>query len=262
MLRHLEDRPAPALLDLLESQPELSVRVRALWRAYGTGQTFFDVWAQDGARACLARLDDAFFLVDGGADYEEIASFLNLTPYFTALIAEETAACRVAEQLTGPCRVDRRHLLRRQTARPRRPEGGTVDFRPDLRSVYAVMSSYFTVPGGFASWYTDMSHRIRHGCARAFLVRSQERPVSVCMVSAQSGRAGLISSVVTLPDFRRRGFAGALLDTVCAELLGGGRTPVLECREPLLPFYHTLGFSRVCPVAEVLIGRAESAGPG
>lgn len=260
MLRHVEGRPAPALLDLLESQPELSVRIRSLWRAYGTEQTFFDIWAQDEGRACLARLDDAFFLVDGGADYEEIAWFLNLAPQFADLIAEETAARRVAERLPAPWRLDRRHLLRQETAGAHRLEGAAVDFRPDLRSVYGVISSHFTVPGGFVSWYTDMSHRVRHGCARAFLVRAGERPASVCLVSAQSGNAGLISSVVTLPEFRRRGFAGALLDIVCAELLGGGRRPVLECREPLLPFYQKRGFSLVCPVAEVHTDRAETDG--
>lgn len=254
MLRHLDGPPAPELVALLDGQPELSVRIRALWRAYGAGQNFFDVWVQDEARACLARLDDTFFLVDGGADYEEIASFLHMAPYFTALIAADRAARSVADRLPAPVAISGRHLLgRRAPVRKRRPAGGTIDHRPDLRSVYAVASSHFAVPGGFAPWYTDMSHRIRHGCARAYLMRAGGKPVSVCLVSAQSGQAGLISSVVTLPDYRRRGYAGALLASACADLIADGRMPALECREELLPFYRGLGFAEVCLVAELRV---------
>ena len=135
MLRHLDGPPAPELVALLDGQPELSVRIRALWRAYGAGQNFFDVWVQDEARACLARLDDTFFLVDGGADYEEIASFLHMAPYFTALIAADRAARSVADRLPAPVAISGRggslaflsfHVTRLSSASFRHPSFSQV----------------------------------------------------------------------------------------------------------------------------------------
>lgn len=258
MLRLIDKAPDRALNATLEAHPELSVRIGALWQAYGPGRNFFNVWLQDGDRACLARLDDVFFLVDGtvdingGTDWEEIASMLRMSPEFSCLLTTETAARRVAERLGSPVSVGTRRLLRMDTLpRGPRPAGVTIDRRPDLRSVYRVAASFFPMPGGFIAWYTDMSHRLRHGCARAYALWTDGAPASVCLVSAQSGQAGLISSVTTLPACRGRGFASALLHAACADLLQSGRTPILECRPELLTFYRERGFREFCPMAEL-----------
>ena len=251
MLYHLDEAGMPALLPLLDRRPEQSVRIRALLQAYGTGRGFFCVWVQDGCRACIARLESSFFLVDlGGADYEEAAFFLEFNPFFTCLAGEAEAISRAAVFFSSPCHIRRNRLMRWEGPPPPCGSDG-IDRRPDLKEVYRIMTAQFPLPGGFAPWYTDLSHRIRHGCARAYLMREAGRPVSTCLVSAESPLAGLISAVTTLPDCRGRGYASALLAAACADLRDAGRRPVLECREAMIPFYERLGFEEDFDVAEL-----------
>ena len=259
MLYHLDESGMPSLLPLLDRCPEQSVRIRALLQAYGTGREFFCVWVQDSSRACIARLESSFFLMDlGGMDYEEAAFFLEFNPFFVCLAGEAAAVSRTAAFFSAPCRVERNRLLRCECAPP--GSAAAIDRRPDLREVYRVITAQFPLPGGFAPWYTDLNHRIRHGCARAYLLREAGRPVSACLISAESPLAGLISAVTTLPDCRGRGYASSLLAAACADLLADGRRPVLECREAMIPFYSRLGFADTAAVAELRVDNPKKAG--
>ena len=260
MLYHLDEAGMPALLPLLDRRPEQSVRIRALLQAYGTGREFFCVWVQDGCRACIARLESSFFLVDlGGADYEEAAFFLEFNPYFICLAGEAAAVSRTAAFFSAPCAVECNRLMRWEGPPPIYERDG-IDRRPDLKEVYRIITAQFPLPGGFAPWYTDLNHRIRHGCARAYLLREAGRPVSACLVSAESPLAGLISAVTTLPGCRGRGYASSLLAAACADLHTAGRRPVLECRESLVSFYRRLGFEEDFDVAELRVSNLKKAG--
>lgn len=110
--------------------------------------------------------------------------------------------------------------------------------------------------GEFTPWYVDVSHRIRHGCARAYLLRSGEEPVSVCLISAESDSAGLLSGVATNPRFRRHGFAGELVGRACRDLTARGKLPVLECLPSLSGFYGGLGFYKFSTVEQLRTGNA------
>ncbi len=255
MLNRVPPGKTARLLRRLHISPAYGVRVGALALAYD-GMPFFAVWRQENA--LLARLESSFFLCGESSDPEELAAFLQFNPYFCRLRGEAGSVERVARRLELPHRVERFLLMacRSPVEAPTAP----VERTADLRAVYAVMRAVageqFALPP-FEAWYADMSHRIRHGCGRAYLLREADAPAAACMVSAEDETAGLLSGVATAPDFRRRGFASAVLARACGDLLEAGRLPVLECRRELAEYYALRGFE---PVGEEAALQVETPG--
>jgi hypothetical protein len=256
MLTHLRSNETEKIQKKLAEKSTLSVRISALLKAYGTEQHFLNVWHQN-YDSVLARLESSFFVCVGqNADFEELAFFLQFNPYFGSVTGGTDAIEGIAGFFAGGYALRRFDLMARSTDK----KGGQVDIpvdaAPSLREVYAVMRQAedgdFTV-GEFPPFYVDVSHRIRHGCARAYLLKQGELPVSACLVSAESDLAGLISGVVTLPAQRGRGFAGAVVQRACNDLLDAHKLPMLECLPNLTGYYERLGFEKVGSTATLTV---------
>ena len=59
----------------------------------------------------------------------------------------------------------------------------------------------------------------------------------------ENGAWQMIFGLNTLPEYRRRGVAAALIETLCAAARAQGRRGVvLTCKEHLLPYYAKFGF--------------------
>lgn len=250
---------AAKLMPLLNQVPEISVRLGALLRAYGTGRSFFNVWVQNDYKAALFRLESTFFFLDlGESDYEETAFFLNFNPYFKRLAGEYGALTKLAQLMPGDLTLTRTNLMiYRGTGRSNNSGHAETDGRlslcrsPDLKTVYGLIAQALPQEADFTAWYADLSHRIRHGCARAYLLRCEEKPVSACLISAESDRAGLISGVCTQSAYRAKGFASAMLASVCDDLASSGKIPVLECADELMSFYERLGFQKAGEIGDL-----------
>lgn len=245
MLRRVTEIETDKLQEVLNFEPESNVRLAALVKAYGIGRQFFNVW-QSGWETVLARFETSFFInANEDADFEEIAFFLKFNPYFRRLSGKADAVLKLKNFIGGCKSLDFDFM----TCVMQTYSGGKyeIETSPGLKAVYEVMekarSAEFSV-GKFVPWYADVSHRIRHGCARAFLLRVNEKPVSACIVSAESDKAGLISGVATVPEFRKNGFASAVVEKACRELINCGKRPVLECLPPLSNYYERLGFKK------------------
>ncbi len=248
MLTRVKESEIEKINELLSASPAFNVRLCALLKAYGTRQPFFNVWRQD-FDFVVARLENSFFIsANKNVDFEEIAFFLRFNPYFHRLVGESSVAAQVAAYLGG----DISHNIFDCMAYNGKIEKESlnqflIESCADLKAVYEVMKSSesgdFTV-SEFMPWYADVSHRIRHGCARAYLLRTESEPVSVCLVSAESDSVGLISGVATKPDFRGRGFASAVTLQACSDLRDCGKLPVLECLPALASYYGRVGFEK------------------
>jgi ribosomal protein S18 acetylase RimI-like enzyme len=255
MLTRIKESEIEKLEEALSADPVFNVRLSALVRAYGTGHPFFNVWRQEWD-VVLARLESSFFIYAGeNADFEEIAFFLQFNPYFRRLAGKSQILKQVTSFLgDGYELCDFDCMVYREKVKNQPAQCVIIDSEPDLKSVYEVMKSTesadFTV-GEFMPWYADVSHRIRHGCARAYLLRVNSEPVSVCLVSAQSDGAGLISGVATKSNFRGRGYAAALTSKVCFDLKTCGKLPVLECLPFLADYYVRVGFEKIDTVTVI-----------
>lgn len=258
MLTSVDKNMAATLMPLLDRSPELSVRLAALLRAYGTGRGFFNVWVQNDYKAALFRLEGSFFFLDlGDADFDETAFFLNFNPYFKRLAGEYDTLVKLSQLMPDHLTLSRTNLLRRSpggggAGGPAEADGRlSLSRSPDLKAVYSLTAEVLPQEAEYAAWYTDLSHRIRHGCACAYLLCCEGTPVSACLISAESGRAGLISGVCTRPGYRGHGFASAMLTNVCDDLADSGKLPVLECADELIPFYQRFGFQKAGETGEL-----------
>ncbi|MFT8888159.1 MAG: GNAT family N-acetyltransferase [Ethanoligenens sp.] len=240
MIARIDDEQAARLAPLFTRRATESVRIAALLDAYGTGHAFFSTYLQNEGHAVLAQIDDTFLLMDCGADYAELACFMQWNPYFLRLMGAYRPLETIAALL--PNGTLHRHVqMTAYAAMPSKTPAIQIDRHPALRDIYAVEGTTSTA---FDVWYADISHRIRHCCARAYLVRMDGEPVAACLISAESRWAGLISSVATKEQWRGRGLATALVNAACADLIGCGKLAVLECEFSLCQFYSQLGFLR------------------
>lgn len=122
------------------------------------------------------------------------------------------------------------------------PEGDetALECSPALDRVYGIISRSFPETD-YGLWYTDASHRIRHGISKAYLYRDS----CTAFVELAEHNTAYISCVSTLPDMRGRGFASQLLGLISRKYSARG----IECRlwalEPAWRFYRHIRLSEI-----------------
>ncbi|NQX44887.1 GNAT family N-acetyltransferase [Paenibacillus tritici] len=82
----------------------------------------------------------------------------------------------------------------------------------------------------------------------------QGRAVSMANLAHQSFRHGRINEVFTLHEFRKQGYASAVVAELCAELLNSGLTPMLyaDAANPdSNKVYQSIGFKRTGSIADL-----------
>lgn len=236
-------------------------KIVALLDAYA-GQPFFECWRTENGVA--ARLDGSFFYAHLPAAFREpvpdgsLAADASdeLTAFFTSFPALRSLSGPVPtlRGISGSGLFQSIYTewnvltFSRPITDPDPdvlPDGDRFDPAPKLAQVYEVLSA---CPDGdvrigpFKPWYVDMSHRVRHGCARAVLLRGPDGGArGCCVVGFETARAGILGVAVP-PAFRGHGRAASLLRRTCADLAGAGKTPLLECTQLLLPYYRAQGF--------------------
>ena len=94
----------------------------------------------------------------------------------------------------------------------------------------------------FESWYVDASHRIRHGCAKAFTLNVNEEIVSSGIFSSIYNNDAILTSVLTLPEFRRMGYGSALVSSMDA---CWGTVYLMRDKDKNEEFYKKLKFENV-----------------
>lgn len=86
-------------------------------------------------------------------------------------------------------------------------------------------------------WYTDMSHRIRHGVSKTYMYNN-----SCTAVDFETDSAVFVSNTATLPESRGKGDAAALLRAVAYDAEAKGKTPYLRCYDTAADYYDKIGF--------------------
>ncbi|MBQ6569329.1 MAG: hypothetical protein IJL87_03640 [Clostridia bacterium] len=88
--------------------------------------------------------------------------------------------------------------------------------------------------------YVDISHRIRHNFLYTAVFRKDGIPVS-CACAHISGGDALISTVYTLWQHRKNGFAAEVLNFLCEKF--ADKNIFLMCERTLTEYYKKSGFS-------------------
>lgn len=232
MIKQAKEADLPYLQRLAKRSP-FGLKIWGEVSAYGLRQDFLPVWVQtrgEKVTAVLSRIGDTVTLeAEENADFHELGVFCRMMGRYLFVRSELAGAFHKKA-------LDEGAVL----CHP----GGGLDFsgeNPPLSEVYRVLSACreeFPHLPPFEDWYVDMSHRIRHGAARAFLSKEQ---TSCALLTVCTAEGAILSGAATVPACRGRGGASRLMKRICES----GETIFLFCERKLLPFYLPLGFREV-----------------
>lgn len=116
-----------------------------------------------------------------------------------------------------------------------------VDFNPNLPDVYKILSEGFPNISDFSLWYTDTSHRCRHGISRTFTYRNSTTASAIFNIED----VVLIGQVATTESARGRGYARDFLKWLAGFFNGLGKKAYLMALDIRVSFYREIGFLEV-----------------
>ena len=182
--------------------------------AYGLSRPFAQFWT-DGA-AAYGMLDGVMRIAGAVEDPEEARSFLGAVGAAQVVCSAENGA------RLGLRAAARGAVLEKDLA------GAPAPAEPaPVRAVYEVLAAN-GMAGDFEPFYLDLSHRLRHGAVAA-------------AAAALAGESALVTAVAVLPAEQGKGYGGAVLRAVEAQL-GGCRVYLLRAEHENERFYARRGY--------------------
>jgi len=116
-----------------------------------------------------------------------------------------------------------------------------VDFDPYLPDVYKILSEGFPNISDFSLWYTDTSHRCRHGISRVFTYKN----CTTASVVFDIGNEVLIGQVATKIEARGSGYAREFLKWLALFLNNLNKRAFLLALDVRVSFYNEIGFKEI-----------------
>ncbi len=95
----------------------------------------------------------------------------------------------------------------------------------------------------FSGWYTDASHKIRHGLIHGKYIEKDGKIVSVALTSGETDKIAVISSVATLSDYRKQGLGKKVVLALAQSL--GKDVFLLTDNENTMHWYEGMGFEQI-----------------
>lgn len=117
----------------------------------------------------------------------------------------------------------------------------SVEFNPKLTDVYKILNEGFPNIADFSLWYTDTSHRCRHGISRVFTYKG----CTTASVVFDIENDILIGQVATKIESRGSGYAREFLKWLAKFFNNLGKKAFLLALDVRVSFYREIGFREV-----------------
>jgi len=220
-------------------------RISAYYSTYGIELPFALFYIQEndeGVTAAICKIDEAITLCcEENADFEELAEFLNAIGYESIMCSID-----VCDQLKSEPKKTGSVVEFKGSLKTSQKCDNILTSGFDLTAIYDILKhSDFAGLSERLPWLSDVSIRVKMGTATAIAAGENGRAVACAMILFETGRAALIGSVATLPEFRGKGFAGELVTFLAAGIAAKNKRAELLCAEgSIIEFYNRLGFIR------------------
>lgn len=221
--------------DCWEQRDLFSVRILALLKSYGVGYNFASYYRQviDGkVTAILSRLDNDYTMaLTDDFDNGELVHFFCITGYGTILCDDRfLMGSRYEEGAVMCCRKKIESAM----------QGAVIDEYPKLMDLFNFVDYNNQ---DFKSWYVDISHRVRHGTAKAYTLNVDGSIISSGILSSIYDDCAVLTAVRTADEMRGMGYGSCLVSNICCDIKG----TVFLMRDMELNenFYKRLGFENI-----------------
>lgn len=251
MIRLVGEDTFPLLLKYCENSP-IGLGICGTAKSYGLAVPFAEYWLQwdneESITGAAARLDSSLHVLMGEKSCkEEMYSFLSMLPGIKRMISPpmegvEAYGWKMSSQgRLYLLRIPPSKALELEREKKIFPVETAAELFPLLTMGGQGLDSHKPDDQAF---YTDLSHRLRHGQLYACGIRQGERLICAGMLMAQAGSLSLIGGLVTVEAFRRQGLAGSVVRHLCKQAVENGRLPCLLARPEVFHFYEGLGFTQ------------------
>lgn len=212
------------------------LRIKALFKVYGLGRSFIKFYSNETGEVLICIQNNAAFL--------HIAKAENIS-----LLAAEAAgflSMTVNEIMTQtPLNLEGYELFSGNIYALKKWENITLQNTSDsLQEGYNLLSKIFTDcinSTTYNSWYTDMSHRIRHGMSKIY---SYDGACSATVYLNDKGTI-VIAQLGTIKEKRGMGYAKKLLYHIAANTKNTKEVLLFSQDEHSDKFYEHIGFKPV-----------------
>ena len=235
MIARIDRKTAERLLK--DARDVFALKIASNMQAYD-GYDFHSLYAGQGV--LIGRYyNDLVIRTKGGVSEEtaeELSLFLRVCGFRSALCPTEIGV-RLAD---AGWKTEENVLLKFACAFI--PEGEElvpfedITVNPALDQVFPIIKDGFP-DVEYDGWYTDMSHKVRHGIAEIYLYNG-----ATVTAAADMNGAVYLTLLASAKEARGSGAAKNMLRAIGAQFEKQGKEACILCREELVPFYNKAGF--------------------
>lgn len=212
-----------------------SVRILSLLQSYGTKYNFAVFYRQiiDGkVTAIMSRLDNDFTLaICDDTDDSELIHFFCISGF-------STITC--SSLFDFGAKYEEGVVMASDTKRDTTMQGAVLDEYPKLMDLFNFVDYQNQ---DFKSWYVDISHRVRHGTAKAYTLNVNDTIISSGILSSIIDGYSILTGVRTDDEFRGMGYGSCLVDNICSDI--NGTVYIMRDKNLNEHFYNSLGFENI-----------------
>lgn len=215
-------------------------RIACLYNCYSTDYDFVKFWKQtDGEGkiiSAVSRIDGDVTLSSSGENAEEVYEFLKIVGFRTVQCEK-----RIARLMGAASSIDGYVVEYKGNKNEIKKINADKLFRP--KEIYDIIKSAKLVGvGEYLPWLSDTTFRMNRGVTEALTAVEDGAPVACAMKLFSTDTAVLLGAVATMPEYRGRGLAGALV-TSLAESEKNKRVELLCKHDSIVDFYKSIGFT-------------------
>lgn len=213
------------------------LRINGLYKAYGTGYNFIEFFTNSSNNLFICmKLDFADVYIGENfseQDQEELKDFLYLkcNEILSEFPIDKINTNDILKLNTGKNYVITNPIFDRVCV---------INVSNEISECYKVAKEVFSSSINettYQTWYTDLSHRVRHGVSKAYTIENK----STAIVYATEEDVVLISYLGTISKYRNQGYAKFIIDYIAREL--NAKKIILQSQDETSDkFYEKLGF--------------------
>ena len=250
------------IFEFLQNEGSINTVILAYLEKYGLEKDFLEVWLyfnenETSVLAVIMRYFNSLYIYSGGciSDTEEIGSFISFIGA-DIISGKLDILSDIALHLENMVLEPYCHMVLGDGSRLEccgEVQRVTLD---DCRELSFLI---YSVPE-FARFYHSrleieqgMRKRLELGICRYFVIRTDGKIVSQAYTTTESSQYATIGGVVTLKEYRNRGFASKIVSGICKDILRDHKIPNLfyNNKEAGRVYKH-LGFSEAGEYAMLL----------